>query len=158
MVHSLSAFALCVLLFSAAAFVCVFLLPEGSLGDTAKQALTVVLLASSLTPLLPAVKTALPDYAFPSAPAAADAGDLFSDALAHTLGEVAAPVIGKYTDLPYDLRVTANTAPDGGIDITVVEIRFDGAFDGEAALSRELIDLLGTRVLVIAPAREEGDG
>lgn len=125
---------------------CVFfwrrLLPDGGVSETLKRFFSVGLLLIAFLPLFTGFRRdILPFYAetwFPESSA-----DVFFPVAEKAVRDLVEPTVRKHTNSEYSFDVETHITQDGGIDITVVRIMFDEEIPDAAALTGELIDLLG---------------
>lgn len=150
MFASLAAWSGRLLVFSACVFFWRRLLPEGGVSETVRRFFSVCLLLIAFLPLLSLFGQSTPPF-FADAVLSAPSADAFLPVAESAVRDLVEPAIRKYTTVPYSFDAQTHITPDGGIDITVVRITFDEEIPDAAALTGELIDLLGPAVEICFP-------
>lgn len=141
--EELKGFALMLVFCAAAGLVYYLLLPAGSVSDTAKGALSALLLLCVLTPLFSFFRMELPSFSVEESSVAADGGETLLAAAETQVRQVIETVARGYTDLPFETEIVMHITENNGINMEQVRLTFPREFSGRAALTEALSEALG---------------
>ena len=135
---------------SAAAMIVRFLLPSGRISQTAKGAISVVLLFCTLSPLFSlSLQQTAPRFELPAETPEIGYDELFFSAVEHTLRQQIARAVDGYTNAPYQIVASVHIGEDRSIQIEQVRILFDCVLEKPDALLEALTSALGFEPVLV---------
>ena len=141
--EELKTFALMLVFCAAAGLVYYLLLPSGGVSDTAKGALSALLLLCVLLPLFSFFRMELPSFSAAENTVAAEGGEILLSAAEAQVRQVIETVARAYTDLPFETEIVMHITEDNGINMEQVRLTFPREFGERAALTEALSKALG---------------